>query len=150
MASSIDQIKKLREETAAGVHDIKNALEEAKGDEAKAKELLREKGFERAEKKADREIKAGWIFSYAHHSGRVGSIVDMGCETDFVARNEIFQKLGQEIAMQVTSMAPEDVEQLLKQEYIRDTSKTIGSLVKEAIAKTGENIIIEDFKRFSI
>lgn len=148
--ANIDIIKKLREETAAGVHDIKNALEEAKGDEAKAKELLRKKGFERAEKKADREIKAGRIFSYLHHNGTIGAMITLGCETDFVAKTDEFQKLGQEIAMQVASMNPDSLKELLAQDYIRESGKTIETLIKEVIAKTGENCQLLDFKRFAV
>ena len=147
MKISIEQIKKLREETGAGIADIKVALEEAKGNENKAKELLRKKGFERADKKASREIKAGWVFQYSHHTGQVIGVVVLGCETDFVARNELFQKLGQEVAMQVASMNPENIQELLSQEYIKDSSKTIETLIKETIAKTGENIVIESFRR---
>lgn len=147
---SIDQIKKLREETGAGINDIKNALEEAKGDETKAKELLRKKGFERADKKADREIKAGRVFSYVHHSGTVGAMVTLGCETDFVAKTDEFQLLGRELAMQAASMKPENKEEFLKQDYIRDPQKNIETLIKEVVAKTGENCRLLDFKRFEV
>ncbi|MDO8503487.1 MAG: translation elongation factor Ts [bacterium] len=150
MKSKIDQIKKIRKETGAPVVGIKRALEEAAGDEKKAKEILRKEGFERAAKKAEREIKAGWIFSYVHHSGQVAALVDLGCETDFVARTDEFQALGKEVAMQVASMNPKDVKELLNQEYIREPGKKITDLIKEAIAKTGENIEIEDFERFEV
>lgn len=150
MTISIDLIKKLREETAAGMHDIKNALEEADGDEVKAKEILKKKGFERADKKAEREIKAGRVFSYVHHNSTIGAMITLGCETDFVAKTDEFQKLGAEVAMQVASMNPESVEELLKQDYIREPGKTIETLIKEVIAKTGENCQLLDFKRFSI
>lgn len=148
--SNIDTIKKLREETAAGMHDIKNALEEAQGNEDKAKEILRKKGFEKADKKADREIKAGRVFSYVHHNGSIGAMITLGCETDFVAKTDEFQKLGAEIAMQVASMNPESMEELLKQDYIREPGKTIETLIKEVVAKTGENCQLLDFKRFGI
>ncbi|MBI2007236.1 MAG: translation elongation factor Ts [Candidatus Blackburnbacteria bacterium] len=150
MKISIAQIKKLREKTGAPVAEIKRALEEALGDEKKAKDVLKKSGFARAAKKAEREIKAGWIFSYIHHSGQVGALVDLGCETDFVARNEEFQNLGKEIAMQVASMNPRDVKDLLLQGYIRQPDKTVEDLIKEAIAKTGENIRVEEFKRFEV
>src|SRR3989344_7663356 len=117
MTISIDLIKKIREETGAGIADIRNALEEAKGKEDKAKELLRKKGFENAQKKASREIKAGRVFSYIHHNGNVGGMVTLGCETDFVTKTDEFQKLGAEIAMQVASMNPESMDELLKQDY---------------------------------
>lgn len=150
MKISIEQIKKLREETSAPVHEIKKALDEAGGDEKKAKEILRKSGFERAAKKAEREIKSGWIFSYIHHSGQVGALVDLGCETDFVARTDEFQTLGKELAMQVASMNPQDVKDLLSQSYIRQPDKTVEDLIKETIAKTGENIEVENFERFGV
>lgn len=150
MKISIDQIKKLREETGAGVADVKKALEEAGGDEKKAKQILREQGFAKASQKAGRETGAGWVFSYVHHSGRVGAILALECETDFVARNEEFKKLGQEIVMQIASMNPESVKELLLQEYIREPGKTVGDLLREVIAKTGENIQIREIGRFEI
>lgn len=150
MTISVDQIKKLREETGAGIADIRNALEEAKGKEDKAKELLRKKGFEKADKKASREIKAGRVFSYVHHSGTIGAMITLGCETDFVGKTDEFQKLGAEIAMQVASMNPESMDDLLKQDYIREPGKTIETLIKEVIAKTGENCQLLDFKRFGV
>lgn len=150
MKITVDQIKKLREETSAGVMEVRRALEEAKGDGKKARELLHEAGMARADKKAEREIKAGRVFSYIHHSGTIGAVIVLGCETDFVAKTDQFQELGREVAMQVASMNPENVEELLQQEYIRDNAKTVGDLVKEVIAKTGENCTIINFKRLSV
>ncbi len=142
----IELIKKLRAETGAGVSDCRQALEEA-GDYARAKEWLRKKGMERAAKKAEREVKAGRVFCYVHHTGRLGSMVALACETDFVAKTDDFQKLGKELAMQVAAMQPESVGVLLEQEYIRDgAGGKIGDLVKEAIGKLGENIQVADFK----
>lgn len=149
MAISIDQIKKLREETGAPIADIKRALESSGGNEEKAKEALIKSGFERADKKAARQTKAGRVFSYIHHSGTVGAIITLLCETDFVARTDEFQNLGREIAMQVASMNPESKEELLNQDYIRDAGKKIETLIKEVIAKTGENIQLKDFKRLN-
>lgn len=150
MKISIGQIKKLREETGAPVHEIKKALDEASGEEKKAKVILKEAGFARAAKKAEREIKSGWIFSYIHHSGQVGAIVDLGCETDFVARTDEFQSLGKELAMQVASMNPKDVKSLLSQDYIRQSEKTVEDLIKEVVAKTGENIQVKGFQRLEV
>lgn len=150
MKISIGQIKKLREETGAPVHEIKKALDEASGEEKKAKVILKEAGFARAAKKAEREIKSGWIFSYIHHSGQVGAIVDLGCETDFVARTDEFQSLGKELAMQVVSMNPKDVKSLLSQDYIRQSEKTVEDLIKEVVAKTGENIQVKGFQRLEV
>lgn len=150
MAISIDQIKKLREETGASVADIRTALEEASGDEQRARELLRERGLSRAAAKAGREIKAGRVFSYVHHTGTVGGVVVLGCETDFVAKTDDFQKLGSELAMQAASMGVVTPEEFGQQEYIRDSSKTVGTLVQETAGKLGENIQIVDVKRFEV
>lgn len=150
MTISIDQIKKLRNETGAPIHEIKKALDEANGNETKAREILKKSGFERAAKKAERETKAGRAFSYIHHSGTVGAVIVLLCETDFVARTDEFQNLGREIAMQVASMNPKDVEELLTQDYIRDSGKIIETLIKEVIAKTGENIQIKNFQRLEV
>lgn len=146
----LESIKKLREETGAGVMDAKSALESTNGDIEKAKEFLRAKGLEKAGKKSDREIKAGRVFSYIHNGGMVGAIVKLGCETDFVAKNEKFEKLGNEIAMQVAAMDPQNIEELSKQTYIRDSSKTIEDFVKETISTIGENITIVEMSRLSI
>lgn len=143
----INLIKQLREETGAGLVDIKKALEEAEHQIEKAKEILKSKGMLKADKKSDREIKAGRVFSYIHANGTVGSLVKIGCETDFVARNDEFAKLGQEIAMQVAAMMPESIEDLLAQNYIRDGKQTISDLIKEVVAKTGENITVVEMAR---
>lgn len=149
MKVTAQQIKELREKTQAGFSDCKNALEEAKGDMKKAEEILRKKGFEKAAKKSDRETGQGLVESYVH-GGRIGVLVTLLCETDFVARTDEFKILAHEIALQVSSMNPKDTKELLKQDYIRDSSKTIEDLIKEAIAKLGENIKIGDFKRSEI
>lgn len=148
--ANVDQIKKIRNQTGAPVMDIKRALAKSGGNEEKARKILKESGFARAAKKAEREIKAGRVFSYVHHSGTVGGIVVLGCETDFVARTDEFGKLGSELVMQVVSMKPVDVEELLGQDYIRDPGRTVADLVKEVVAKTGENVQILDFKRFEV
>ncbi len=149
MAIDVNLIKQLREKTGAGVADIREALEESKNDLKKAEEILKTKGFEKAAKKGDRETNAGLIDSYLHQ-GRVGALVELMCETDFVARTDEFKSLAHEISMQVASMNPKTVKDLEKQEYIRDPSKTISDLVKEAIAKLGENIAIGRFQRFEL
>lgn len=147
---SLEDIKKLREDTSAGVADCREALEEAKGDFAQAKAALQKKGLERAAKKSDREVKAGNVFSYIHHNARVGSIVSLACETDFVAKTDDFQKLGKELAMHIAAASPETVDELLEQEYVRDSSKKIQELVKSVIGVLGENIQIIDFKVLTI
>lgn len=146
----IETIRKLREQTGAGVMEAKKALEETSGDLNKAIEYLKSKGVEKAAKKAEREIKAGRVFSYIHGTGKVGSIVKLGCETDFVAKNEEFEKLGNEIAMQATAMGMESVENLLEQDYIRDSSKKVKDLITAVISKTGENITLVEAVRLEI
>lgn len=147
---SFGEIKKLREETGAPVLEIKKALEEARGDGKKAREILKRSGFERAAKKAERETKAGVVETYIHSTKNSGATVVMVTETDFVARTDEFRNLAREVAMQVTAMNPKDEKELLKQPYIRDPEKTIGDLVKENIAKFGENIKVKEFKRFKV
>lgn len=146
----IDQIKKLRAKTKAGIADCRKALEEAAGDFAKAEGLLKSWGIDKAGKKADRAVGAGLVETYIHAGGRVGAMVEVNCETDFVARTDEFKTLAHEIAMQVAAMDPATVEELLKQEYIRDLSKTVDGLVKETVAKVGENIVVKRFMRFEL
>ena len=146
----IDQIKELREQTGAPVLECRTALEECGGDEGKAIEWLRQKGMDRAEKKASREVKAGLVEAYTHATGKVGVLVEVACETDFVARNEQFKNFCHELALQIASMAPKNVAELLEQEYIREPDKKVGDLLKETIGKIGENIIIQRFERFEL
>jgi elongation factor Ts len=136
---NIEQIKKLREETGVAIIRIREVLEEVKGDEKKALVILKKEGIEKAAKREGRSTSEGKIFVYAHHTGKVVGVVELLCETDFVARNELFETLGKDIAMQVASMGDE---KLLNQEFIKDPSKTISELLKELIAKTGENVRI--------
>ena len=150
MAISVEQIKKLREKTGAGVMDCRRALEEAGRDEKKAEVLLAKWGVEKAEKKANRETKAGLIEAYIHAGGKVGTLLEIQCETDFVARTDDFKNLAHEICLQIASMDPKNAAVLLKQEYIRDPQITIEQLVKQAIAKVGENIKIIRFIRFQL
>lgn len=147
---TMEQIKKLRAQTQAGVMEAKQALEESDGDIKKAKAWLVKRGLDKAAKKADRETGEGVVAAYIHTNGRVGALVKLTCETDFVARTQEFNTLARELAMQVASMDPINVDKLLTQDYIRDTRRKVGDLVKEAIAKLGENIRIMAFKRLSI
>lgn len=149
MAVNVEDIKKLREDTGAGIADCRVALEEANGDFDKAKAILKEKGIDKAGSKSDREVKAGLVEAYSH-AGKVGSLVSLLCETDFVAKTEDFKYLAHELALQVVSMNPENVEELLKQEYVRDSSITIDALIKTYIAKLGENIQIGRFERVGL
>jgi elongation factor Ts len=162
---STDDVKRLREVTGAGVMDSKRALEEAGGDFEKAREILREAGAASAAKRSDRETGQGLIESYIHGAGRIGALVEVNCETDFVARTDTFRELARDIAMQVAAMNPlglneEDVpadapgaradHALLRQAFIKDPSKTIGDLVQAAIAQTGENVRVARFARFEL
>ena len=140
-------IKKLREQTGAPVIRVKKVLDEVKGDVKKAEKILRKEGFEKAAKRLDRDTKEGRVFSYVHHSGKVASLVELLCETDFVARNELFQQLGKDLAMQVASMGEKNLE---GQDFIKDPKKKIKDLVKEVIAKTGENVKIGKTSRMQI
>lgn len=150
MNVSIDDIKKLREKTGAGIADSRRALEEAKGDFKKAEELVKGWGLDKASTKADRAVGAGLVETYIHGGGKVGAMVEIACETDFVARTDEFKNLSHEVAMQIAAMDPKNVEELLAQEYIRDSAKTIEQVVKETIAKVGENIKVKRFMRFEL
>ncbi|HMS22943.1 MAG TPA: translation elongation factor Ts [Candidatus Levybacteria bacterium] len=149
MAVDTKLIKELREKTGAGIADCREAIEESKGDLKKAEEILQKKGFEKAAKKGDRATNSGLIDSYVH-AGRIGVLVELLCETDFVARTDEFKTLSHEIALQISSMNPKNANELLEQEYIRDSSKTIELLIKEAVAKLGENIILGRFSRIEL
>jgi elongation factor Ts len=150
MANVKDNVKRLREETGAGVMDCKRALDESKGDFEKAKGLIKERGLAKAKEKSDREANEGVVEAYVHAGGRIGAMVELSSETDFVARNPDFRGLAKEIAMQVAAMDPTNVDQLLEQPYIRDSSKTIGELVTGIAATTGENVRVNRFKRFEL
>jgi elongation factor Ts len=150
MTIDVKLIKQLRDETQASIADCRVVLEEAKGNYEKAVEFLKKKGIERAEKKVTRETAQGLVESYIHQNGKVGVLVKVLCETDFVARTDDFKHLLHEIAMQIAAMNPKNVEALLKQEYIRDGSVTIENLIKQTIGKLGENIVVKEFIRFEI
>ena len=150
MTISMDQIKKLRKETGAGVMDAKKALEESKGDLKKAKTWITKKGLAKAEKKANRETGSGIIHTYIHHNALSGTMVELQCETDFVASNKEFIYLAKELAMQANSMNPADVKDFLSQEYIRDSKLTVEELIKGVSGKLGENIQLKRFVRYSL
>lgn len=147
MDISLDQLKKLREETSAGVLDCRQALEDAGGDYAKAKKLLIERGVKKAEKKANREVKVGIIESYVHANSQVGVLLEIACETDFVAKTDDFKKLAHELCLQIAAMNPKNVKELTKSAYIRDAATSIETLIKQTIAKVGENITVVRFTR---
>lgn len=150
MTVSINQIKKLRAKTGTGIADCRKALAEAGGNFKKAEELVKSWGLDKAVTRADRATGSGLVETYIHSGGKVGAMVEVSCETDFVARTDEFKNLAHEIAMQVAAMDPGDVEELLKQEYIRDSGKSVNQLVKEIIAKVGENIVVKRFMRFEL
>lgn len=165
MEISTDLIKALREQSGAGIMDCKRALQEADGDLERAQEILREKGVLSASKKTSRDTNEGLVDSYIHSGGRVGAIVEINCETDFVARTEDFKSLAHDVAMQVAAMSPlyvdtsdipegEDVEPqeacLLQQPFIRDPTTTVQDRINEEIAKLGENVRVRRFTRFSL
>lgn len=150
MNISLDFLKKLREETSAGVSDCRQALEDAKGDYARAKKLLAARGLQKAAKKEGKETSQGIIESYVHATGKVGVLVELRCETDFVARTDDFKTLAHELCLQVAAMNPKNVKELLASVYIRDTNLTIDALVKSTIAKVGENITVARFTRIAL
>jgi len=143
-------IKEVREATGAPIMRAKQVLEEQGGDVKKASEILMKEGFEKTAKRAERETGQGVIKTYVHHTGKVAAMVEMLTETDFVARNELFQQLADNFAIQIASMNPKNEEELLQQEFIKDSSKTMESLMKEVIAKTGENVRLGRFFRIEI
>lgn len=165
MPVSANDVKLLREQTGAGVMECKRALEEADGNFEKAKQLLKEWGAARAEKRAAREASQGLVEAYIHAGGRIGVLVEVNCETDFVARTETFKDLAHDLAMQVAATNPvalsqEDLPEgaegdpkdlcLLLQPFIKDPSRTVQDVIKEAIAKTGENIRVRRFVRYEL
>ncbi len=150
MAVDIELLKKLRNETGVSIADCRKALDETDNNFEKAKEWLKKHGIEKAAKKSDRATSQGIIESYVHGGGKVGVLVELLCETDFVARTNDFKNLAHEISMQVAAMNPKDTETLLGQEYIRDGALTIQDLIKSVIAKLGENITLKRFERLEI
>ncbi len=155
----MDTIKELREKTGLSLAQIKKALDEAQGDKEKALAILAQYSEAQAEKKSDREITAGIISAYVHGSGTIGVILELGCETDFVAKNEEFVALAKDLAMHVCAMAPTSVNNedgageetaLLKQSFIKDPSVTVEQRLQSAIQKFGENTRVTRFTRYSI
>lgn len=146
---STTDIQKLREATGAGVMECKKALEESGGDFDRALKFIHESGLIKVEKRSGRETGAGLVESYVHNE-RVGAIVELRSETDFVARSEPFRKLAHDIAMQIAAMAPADVDELIKQPFIKDESKTVKDLINEVIAKVGENVQVGQFYRIEV
>jgi elongation factor Ts len=146
----IEMLKKLRQETMAGVSDCRQALEDAGGDYEKARKLLVTRGLEKAAKKEGKSVTEGVVEAYLHATGKVGVLVELRCETDFVARNDEFRKLAHEVALQIAAVNPKDVKALTASPYIRDAKVTIGDLVKTSVAKLGEHIEIGKFHRLEL
>ncbi|MFC1625168.1 elongation factor Ts [Patescibacteria group bacterium] len=140
MKISVDLIRKVRVKTGAPVIRVKKVLEQEKGNEKKAVSILKKEGFEKIAKREGRDTSQGMIEVYAHHSAKVASVVELLCETDFVARNELFKSLAHDLALQVASLDAKDSKELLKQDFIKDPTKKVSDLVKDVIVKTGENI----------
>ena len=143
-------IKALREETGLSITECQKALEAAGGDKSKAISLLKERGAEIAIKKGDRTLGAGTITSYIHTGETVGAMVELLCETDFVAKNLEFRSVAHDIAMHVAAMNPPDTQELLNQPFIKDAGRKVGDMINSAIQKFGERIELGHFVRFSI
>ena len=165
MKISLELIKELREESGAGIMQCRNALEQHEGNREKALKFLKEQGLLKAKEKAERTAAEGLIEAYVHTGGRVGALIELNCETDFVARTDEFKALAHNLAMQVAAMNPQfvseadmpkkaDVEPavacLLRQPYIKDQEQTIEDIITETIAKVGENIKVSRFARFEL
>lgn len=173
MAVSIELVKELRERTGAGIKECKDVLEQTDGDIKRAIEILRERGIEAAAKKASREAREGLIGVYVHYGSRVAGMVELNCETDFVARTEDFVTLANNLAQHIVALNPRFIHEgevtdaevdesgltrekfieenvLMKQPFIKDPSRTIEELIKEAIAKLGENIVVRRFVRYEV
>lgn len=144
--ADLAMLKKLREETGAGVVDCQRALADNGGDYEKAKEQLAKLGLQKAAQKSDRAATQGWLGYYIHANGKIGSLVVLGCETDFVSRMQDFQNLARELAMQAAALKPKNVEEFLEQDYIRDPAKKVKDLLTQLSAKVGENIVVKDFQ----
>jgi len=162
---SVEMIRELRGQCGAGVMECRNALREVEGDLEKALQLLKKRGLLKAEKKAGRATAQGLVEAYIHAGGRIGALVEVNCETDFVARTDEFRELAHELAMQVAALSPRYISEeeipegaevepqascLLQQPYIRDPGKTVRDLIVEVVAKVGENIRVGRFARFEL
>lgn len=146
---SAADVQKLREMTGAGIMDCKKAIDDAGGDVDKAVSIINERGLAKAIRKADRATGAGLLESYIHNN-RVGVLLDLRCETDFVVRSEPFRELAKSLVMQIAAMNPDTVEKLLAQPYVRDEKMTVEQLVKGVIAKVGENVQVGKFCRYEL
>jgi elongation factor Ts len=149
MAVDIFQVKRLKELTGVGLTDAKKALEESGGDFDKALAAMRKKGLTKAEKRTEREARAGLIGTY-NHDGRIGVLVEVNCETDFVARGDIFGALVKDVAMHIAASEPADVTELLAQPFVKTPDITVGDHVKQQAALMNENVIVRRFSRLTL
>jgi elongation factor Ts len=161
----VDIVKELRDQSGAAIMQCRNALIEAQGDIEKALQILKQQSIFQAEKKAKRATAQGLIEAYVHAGGRIGAMVEVNCETDFVARTNEFKELAHHLAMQVVAMNPQFILKedyspecelepqtacLLLQPYIKDPARTVQEIIMETIAKVGENIRVSRFARFEL
>ncbi len=164
MNVNLDAIKALRDKTSASLNDVRQALASAGGDEAKALEFLRQRGADIAQKRSARATGQGRVEAYVHHDGKLGALVEVQCETDFVARTADFVQFCRDVAMHVAAMAPRYVRRdevpsgavgadgavLLEQPYVKDPATTVADLANTLVAKTGEHVVIKRFTRFGV
>ncbi|HSA31305.1 MAG TPA: translation elongation factor Ts [Candidatus Omnitrophota bacterium] len=172
MGTSVDAIKELREMTSCGVIECKKALEEAKGDFDKAKKILQQRGLEVAAKKSGRAAKEGRVEIYVHPGNKMAVMVEVNCETDFVARNTDFMRFAKDVAMHIAAMNPKYIKEedvpagvlegvedkktfikeqcLMSQAFVKDTSKTVQDYLNEIVAKIGENMFVGRFARYKV
>jgi elongation factor Ts len=165
MKISVEAVKELRNRTNVGISDCNKALSEVGGDMEKAIEFLKQRGAAIAEKKRDELVTEGVIEAYIHHTRHIGALVELNCETDFVARTDEFRKLARDLAMQVAATSPQFISSeemppqaetdpqeacLLSQPFIKDPTRTVQEIIVEAIAKVGENIKVGRFARFEL
>ncbi len=165
MEITTDKIKELRERSGAGIMECRSILVETGGDIEKAVEILREKGLLKAQKRTERATGQGLVEAYVHTAGRLAAMIEIKCETDFVARTDVFKDLAHSLAMQVAALSPKYITEeeipedeaadpkeicLLLQPFIKDPTRTVNDLIVDAIAKTGENIRVSRFARFEL
>lgn len=148
--SNLEQIKKIRELLGSGIVETKKALDEAGGDEKKAIEIIKKNSQSKAAKKSDREAGEGVVISYIHPNNKLGAIIKLYCESDFVAKNEDFLNLAKDIAMHISAMNPENNDSLLAQPFVKNPEQTVNDLINEKIAKIGENIRMGEFFRVEL
>ncbi len=145
-----NEVKQLREKTGASMMECKKALEESRGDQEKAVKVLREKGKHVASKKSSREAKQGIIEAYIHSNKKIGVLLELNCETDFVARNEEFKQLAHQLAMHIAGMNSEDEKSILEEPFVKNPEITVKELIEQKVAKLGENIQIGKFTRYEL